>query len=282
MRYRGKNFNAIHIKEERDVVTIKITNPPVNALSQTVRDEIISVLSETEDRQRIKKIFITGEGNYFSAGADIKKELFPIVTSDDKDKKGKGRAFSKSGQALIRRIQNFPKPITAYIDGYALGGGLELALACHTIHATKRSVLGFPEITLGLIPGWGGTVNLFLRCNDKAFATKMIYEGVGITAFQAYQMDIINVFVPSAKKDTLPISLFKKPAPLVQLLLREFYFDEHISAKYEPEALHGVLLDRESMSFDFVLFQDDAREGIIAFLEEREPRFKQLEMNIKI
>lgn len=278
MQYRGKNFNAIHIKEERDVVTIKITNPPVNALSQIVRDEIISVLLETEDRPLIKKIFITGEGDYFSAGADIKNELYPIVISDDK--KEKGKAFSKSGQALIRRIQNFPKPITAYIDGRALGGGLELALACHNIHATERSVLGFPEITLGLIPGWGGTVNLFLRCNSKAFATKMIYEGVGITALQAYQMDIINVLVPSANKQTLPIPLFRKPAPLVQLLLREFYFDENISAKYEPEVLHGVLLDRESMSFDFVLFQDDAREGITAFLEKREPKFKELETKL--
>lgn len=282
MKYRGKDFKTLRISEHEDVLTITISNPPVNALSQIARDEIISALTETEDRPRIKKIFITGEGNYFSAGADIKNELYPIVISDDKDKKGKGRAFSKSGQALIRRIQNFPKPITASIDGYALGGGLELALACPNIYVTKRSVLGFPEITLGLIPGWGGTVNLFARCSSKAFATKMIYEGVGITAFQAYQMGIAAVCVPSAEKDTLPIPLFRKPAPLVQLLLREFYFDEHIFAKYKPEVLPGVLLDRESMSFDFVLFQDDAREGITAFLEKREPRFKQLGMNIKI
>ncbi|MBI4114460.1 MAG: enoyl-CoA hydratase/isomerase family protein [Candidatus Niyogibacteria bacterium] len=266
----GLNFKKIKLSKKNGTLTITISNPPVNALSWAVRKEIEDALTIADKTSDIKDILLTSEGNYFSAGADLKNEVFPIVRqcnlpADEETGFGPAYDFAIQGQALTRGIQLFPKPITAFINGYALGGGLELALACHEIYVTERSYIGLPEVTLGLIPGWGGTVRFSKLTEDKNFAMGLIMSGAILNMEEACDFGIIhrdNIYesIPENKLNPPPRRIISPHAK--QLLLNLFNLTEWT---FEDEA----------RAFNAACSHPDALEGVSAFLEKRKPNFEK-------
>ena len=181
-----KKENNIQVEIENNIGLITICRPEqLNALNQNVLQGLSLALDELQRNKKVKALVITGEGDKsFVAGADIKE--FQYFTNKE------GKKLAQNGQEQVfDKIENFSKPIIAAINGYALGGGLELAIACHIRVATDLSKLGFPECSLGLIPGYGGTQRLG-QLVGKGNAFEMILTGRMISADRAYKMGLIN------------------------------------------------------------------------------------------
>lgn len=262
----GKDFKKIKLTEENGVCTITIANPPANALHVEARREIMAVLNVIEHDTAIHEVVIRGSGDYFSAGGNIKTELYPLA----RDRQFlAGYKFSKEAQRLMRYIKNFPKPVIAEVDGYAFGGGFELALACHKIIASTRSIFGMTQITLGILPGWGGTIHLPQKC-ARTSALWLICEGQPINAKEALSRGIVQAPLFETQKDPIKTPLPKRPAPLLQKALEQ-YFLEDTSGYTEDQ-----LFEREAYFFYMASFQNDALEGITAFIEERDARFEEV------
>lgn len=253
----------LYLVENTGIMEITLANPPVNALTLHMRNELGEALKWAEYSSDVELVVIRNEGKYFSAGADI-HEIYPIAIS--KDFRAAYR-FSKEGQDLMRYIKNFPKEVTAIIDGYAFGGGFELALACHQIIATHRSIIGLPEVTLGLIPGWGGTVHLLSRTYNEAYSHERILKGDFILGEEAYEYNFVDEIDSRVQSEQITLPPHRPPSPRSQLLLKQFLFE---GGKYNEEEM----FEREAITFAFVCTQEDAREGITAFLEKRLPIFK--------
>lgn len=244
------------------IATITIARPPANALSSGLLRELSAVLDEIEPNRDIRVIVIHGEGRFFSAGADIKE--FTTVNSSE--------GFSnlgKFGQDLFDRMEKFPKPIIAAIHGAALGGGLELAMACHIRLVSETAKLGLPELQLGLIPGFAGTQRL-PKYVGVSRAAEMLFTSEPITGVDAVQYGLANHAFPEAEVLEQAYNLAgkiakKSPGSIkaaIQLLnyakTKEFYE----GAKKEAEL------------FGQVFVSNDGKEGIQAFIEKREPHFK--------
>ncbi|MFK9091245.1 enoyl-CoA hydratase [Bacillus salipaludis] len=247
---------------EESIATITIQRPPANALSSGLLRELSAVLDEIEPNREIRVIVLHGEGRFFSAGADIKE--FTTVTSSE------GFAnLGRFGQDLFDRMEKFPKPIIAAIHGAALGGGLELAMACHIRYVSETAKLGLPELQLGLIPGFAGSQRL-PKYVGVARAAEMLFTSEPITGLEAVQFGLANRAFPEA--DVLEQSYklagkIAKKSPIsigaaIQLLnyakTEEFY--------------EGT--KKEAELFGEVFVSNDGKEGIQAFLEKREPNFK--------
>jgi enoyl-CoA hydratase len=247
--------------EER-VATITITRPPANALSSGLIKELETVLNQIENNDEIRAILIHGEGKFFSAGADIKE--FTTVKS------GEGFAqLSEGGQNLFERMESFPKPIIAAIHGAALGGGLELAMACHIRLVTESAKLGLPELQLGLIPGFAGTQRL-PRYVGTARAAEMMLTSDPITGREAVQFGLAN---HAYKDDELIENAY--------ILARKIAKKSPVSVKAAIQLLGYAKTDqyyegvkKEAQLFGEVFVSEDAKEGITAFLEKRQPDFK--------
>lgn len=245
-----------------NIATITIQRPPANALSSGLLRELSGVLDEIEPNQAIKVVIIHGEGRFFSAGADI-KEFTTVSSSEDFAKLG------KYGQDLFDRMEKCPKPIIAAIHGAALGGGLELAMACHIRLVTENAKLGLPELQLGLIPGFAGTQRL-PKYVGTARAAEMLFTSEPITGLEAVQYGLANHAYPEAELLENAYKLAgkiakKSPGSLkatIQLLnyakTQEFYEGQN----------------KEAELFGEVFVSNDGKEGIQAFIEKREPHFK--------
>lgn len=243
------------------VATITIDRPPANALSSGLLKELTTVLNEIEANDEIRVILIHGEGRFFSAGADI-KEFTTIDTGSEFTN------LSTYGQNLFERMELFPKPIIAAIHGAALGGGLELAMACHFRLVAENAKLGLPELQLGLIPGFAGTQRL-PRLVGTARAAEMLFTSEPITGLEAVQFGLANhayletellenaykIAKKIAKKS--PVSI-KATIELLNYAKTEKYYD-------------GV--KKEAELFGEVFVSKDGKEGISAFIEKREPKF---------
>jgi len=177
---------------EDRVATLVIDHPPVNALNHQALTELSTAIDELLANADVKVIVITGGGQLaFVAGADI-GEINEIVKAQDS---GAARAMIELGQKVFNKIESSHKPVIAAINGVCLGGGLELAMACHMRIAGDRARLGQPEINLGIVPGWGGTQRL-PRIVGPSKATEIILTGDPITAQQAMQLRLVNMVVP--------------------------------------------------------------------------------------
>ncbi|WP_040207724.1 enoyl-CoA hydratase [Neobacillus jeddahensis] len=244
------------------IATIAIERPPANALSSGLLRELAAVLDEIEPNSEIRAIVIHGQGRFFSAGADIKE--FTTVTSSE------GFAnLGKFGQDLFDRMEKFPKPIIAAIHGAALGGGLELAMACHIRYVSETAKLGLPELQLGLIPGFAGTQRL-PKYVGVARAAEMLFTSEPITGLQAVQYGLANHAFPETE------------------VLDEAYKLAGKIAKKSPGSINAAIqllnyakteefylgTQKEAELFGEVFVSGDAKEGIQAFLEKREPNFK--------
>ena len=181
----------VNYEVEERIGIVTINNPPANALSSAVLNELEEVIGEIERDDNVKVGIITGAGStIFVAGADIKE----IKTLDSS---GKGEDLSTTGQVVLSRIEGLKKPIIAAINGHCLGGGNELAMACHIRIASEKARFGQPEINLGLIPGFGGTQRL-PRIVGHAKAAELVLTGDIITAKEALSIGLVNSIVPPA------------------------------------------------------------------------------------
>lgn len=247
---------------EDRIATVKINRPPANALSSGLIKELSGVLDEIEPNEDIRVILIHGEGRFFSAGADI-KEFTTVTSRDDFSRLG------LNGQELFDRMENFPKPIIAAIHGAALGGGLELAMACHFRIVSEKAKLGLPELQLGIIPGFAGTQRL-PRYVGSARAAEMMFTSDPITGTEAVQYGLANHAFPEEELLEKAYSIANKIAKKSPVSIKATI--ELLNYSKTKEFYSGV--KREAELFGEVFATEDAKEGISAFLEKREPDFK--------
>ena len=256
-------FKHTLYEKTEGIATITINRPDaLNALNQETLMEISTRLQDAEKDENIRVIVITGAGDRaFSAGADLRmmKGAGPV----------KGAELSRIGQSLTTQIETSSKPVIAAINGYALGGGIELAMACDIRIASENASIGQPEINVGLIPGWGGTQRL-PRLIGKGIAKEMIFTGKRIDARTAERHGLVNVVVPPdqfhAKVKELAVELTGKP-PIALKYCKKLIND---STETHPDA--GLM--EEAEAFGLMASTEDFNEGVTAFLEKRKPAYK--------
>ncbi|NIJ73084.1 enoyl-CoA hydratase-related protein [Xanthomonas sp. F4] len=234
----------------------------LNALNRQVLQTLETAFADAADDPQIRVVVLTGAGEKaFVAGADIAEmnELTPV----------QGRDFSQLGQRLMRRIERMPKPVLAMVNGFALGGGLELAMACHLRVAAEGARLGQPEINLGLIPGFGGTQRL-LRLVGRAAALELCLLGAPIDATRALQLGLVNRVVTADDLRATTLQLAQQLAESAPLALRGIL--DAIQIGGESAIEQG--LEYETAQFGLLFSSEDMREGTRAFLERRPPQFR--------
>ncbi|MBD1381147.1 enoyl-CoA hydratase [Metabacillus arenae] len=252
----------LRVEKEQYVATITIQHPPANALSSKVLKELSSLLDDLEHNREVRVIVMHGEGKFFSAGADIKE--FTTVENGIEFSK-----LAKRGQQLFERIETYSKPVIAAIHGAALGGGLELAMACHLRLVTEDAKLGLPELQLGLIPGFAGTQRLPKYVGTER-AIEMLLTSEPITGKQAVEYGLASRTVSEVKLLAEAKKLAEKFASKSPISVRAT-IDLLNAAK--PPSYHDAVT-KESDYFGEVFESADAKEGIQAFLEKRKPYFK--------
>lgn len=252
-------FENILLEKANGVATITLNHPPANALSVALLKEVGAALDDIAQDEAVRAVVITGAGErFFAAGAEIKE--FGMVDPDEQ---------IGGGQRLFRRIEMFTKPVIAAINGFALGGGCELAMACHIRYAADTARLGQPEINLGLLPGWGGTQRL-PRLIGRGRATELMLTGDPITAQDAKRFGLVNCVVPAAELKEVAQKLAQRLANQAPLAMKAILECVHIGLEQgQPKGL-----DAERERFLWIGKTEDAREGIRAFLSKQKAVFK--------
>jgi enoyl-CoA hydratase/carnithine racemase len=248
------------------VAVLTIDHPPVNSFNAQVVTELEEAIDELMAEDDVKAVVITGGGtNAFVAGADIPeiKEQF-----ESADEAGAGE-FIERGHRTFLKIETAPKPIIAAINGFCLGGGLELSMACHMRICSDRARLGQPEINLGIIPGWGGTQRL-PRLVGKGKAIEMILTGDMITAQEAYRIGLVNKVVPGG-------AVLKEAQGLARKIASKSKFPtaaalEAVSSGLQVSIEEGLKIEAEQ--FVILKEKEDPLEGLSAFLEKRQAQFQ--------
>lgn len=247
---------------EDNIGIIVIDNPPVNVLNSTVIDEMDIVLSQVENTPEIKVIILTGAGTKaFIAGADIKS----MPSLDYKS----GELLAQKGQALTLKLENMPKVSIAAINGVALGGGLEFAMACDIRICGETVKLGQPEINLGIIPGYGGTQRLS-RLVGISKAKELILTGDPITGEEALKIGLVNKVVKNEEVLNTAKEMAKKIASKGQIAVH--CARDAINKGYNMSLKDSLTL--EAMYFGKVCTTEDKNEGVNAFIEKRQPKFQ--------
>ena len=248
---------------DRDAVRIITVNRPekLNALNAATLDALDGAFAEAFTDDAVRAIVLTGAGQKaFVAGADIAEmhALTPV----------KGRDFSLRGQRMMRRVERGTKPVIAMVNGFALGGGLELAMCCHLRIAADTARVGQPEINLGLIPGFGGTQRL-LRLAGRAATLELCLLGTPIDAQRARELGIVNRVVPAAELEAQTMAVAQQLAGSAPLALRGAL--DCINVGGECGIEEG--LEYEAAQFGLMFSTQDMRDGTAAFLERRKPSF---------
>ncbi|MCF3111055.1 enoyl-CoA hydratase/isomerase family protein [Niabella sp. CC-SYL272] len=256
------NYQTILTSVEDAVLTITINRPDkLNALNQMVLTELALVIDDFIAHPVLRSAIITGSGEKaFIAGADI-SEFSGLDAAT-------GTGLAQKGQQLFARIENAPKPVIAAVNGFALGGGCELAMACHFRIASENAKFGQPEVNLGLLPGYGGTQRL-TRLIGKGRALELLLAGTMIDAVTAFNYGLVNRVVPQAgllaeARSVLTVINTKAPLAVAACIEAANLTDAPGKTGYEKEA----------ESFGQLIATDDAREGIAAFMEKRKAEFR--------
>ena len=233
----------------------------LNALNAATLDALQAAFDAAATDDAVRVVVLTGAGpKAFVAGADI-AEMADLRPTE-------GRDFSLRGQRLMRSIETLPKPVVAMVNGFALGGGLELAMGCHLRIAADTAKVGQPEIGLGLIPGFGGTQRL-LRLAGRAATLELCLLGAPVTAERALQLGIVNRVVPAAELEAETLKVATQLAASAPLALRATLDVVNIGGECGIE--EG--LQYETAQFGLMFATDDMREGTRAFMERRKPTF---------
>jgi enoyl-CoA hydratase len=249
---------------EGDGIAVITVNRPdkLNALNADTVRQLDAVLRRVHEDEAVRVVLLTGAGpKAFVAGADI-GELSRMGPLD-------GVAVSREGQATFRFLERMPKPVIAVVNGFALGGGLELALACHMRIASAKAKFGLPEVRLGIIPGYGGTIRL-PRLVGRGRATELMLTGEMIDAAEAHRIGLVNrVEEPEALMDaarTLARKIIANGPVAIALALESV--DRGMSTTLDDAQV------LESNLFGLLASTSDMREGMTAFLEKRAPAFR--------
>lgn len=250
-------------KKDESVFIVTLDNPPVNAANLQMLDELSLALKEGNDDPEVRGIVITGSGsNAFCAGADLKmmQSLGPE----------QGMKMVSAGHKTYSSVENSSKPVIAAVNGLALGGGCELAMSCDLRFASDRARFGLPEVTLGLIPAWGGTQRMS-RLIGKAKAKELIFSGQIVNAQEALKIGLVNKIVPDgeelrAASDYIRM-LAAKTSPLA-VSQAKIAINEGLKKASVEEGLQYELTAIEVMTQS-----KDLAEGIQAFFEKRPPKF---------
>jgi enoyl-CoA hydratase len=257
------DFATLAIADRGAVRWITVNRPDkLNALNRQVLTDLHAAFDAAAGDAGVRVVVLTGAGpKAFVAGADIAEmnALTPVQSRD----------FSRHGQALMRKIERFGKPVIGALNGFTLGGGMELAMACHLRLAADHAKLGQPEINLGLIPGFGGTQRL-VRLAGRAAALELCLLGAPIGAERALALNLVTRVVPAADLDTATQAMAEQLANAAPQALRGIVDAISIAA----DAPLDIGLDYESQLFGLVFSTEDMKEGTGAFLEKRKPQFR--------
>jgi enoyl-CoA hydratase len=256
-------FENIKLSIENEVAVVTINRPDkLNSLNNATLDDLEICFTFLEKNNDANVVIITGAGEKaFVAGADISElNKLNAVT---------GKAFSAEGQKIFSLIENFSKPVIAAVNGFALGGGCELALACHIRLASEKAKFGQPEVNLGIIPGYGGTQRL-TRLINSGRAAELILSGDMIDAAEAYRIGLVNKVYPAEDLMNKALEfagrISAKGQIAVKLALKSIVSCDEVS-QLEGEKLEAELFGNCCGTDDFI-------EGTSAFLEKRKPDFK--------
>lgn len=250
--------------DDQDAIRVITVHRPerLNALDSATLDALHAAADAAAADPSVRVVVLTGAGpKAFVAGADI-AEMSALTPAQ-------GRDFALRGQRMMHRFERLPKPVIAMVNGYALGGGLELAMSCHLRIAADTARLGQPEIGLGLVPGFGGTQRL-LRLAGRAAALELCLTGEPVDAARALQLGLVNRVVPAAELEAETMALARRLATSAPLALRGIL--DCILAG--GECTIGEGLEYEATQFGLVFASEDMREGTRAFLEKRKPAFQ--------
>jgi enoyl-CoA hydratase len=253
-------YEKLLVKKEKGYVVATINNPPANALGQQVLSDINSLLDACAGDDGVRAIVLTGSGEkLFSAGADIKE--FAAIQAGNKPR--------ISGHDVFLKIENYPKPIIAALQGSAFGGGNELAMSCHLRLMAETAKIGLPEVKLGIIPGWGGTQRL-PRLIGKTRALMVMLTGDPMTAQEALKVGLVNKVVPADAVLNESKALAAKLAKGAPLAIREIM--KAVNKGLETTIEEGIKIEQAGSAVVFA--SEDAKEGPMAFFQKREPDFK--------
>ena len=255
-------FKFLTLEVADRIATLTVNRPDkLNALNDATIAELGNAIDQIRVDDSIGGVLLTGAGRAFVAGADISElsNQTPVLA----------KARARAGQEIFRRFETCPKPVIAVVNGFALGGGCELAMACHIRIASDAAKFGQPESKLGLLPGYGGSQRL-ARLIGKGRATQLLLTGEMIDAAEAYRIGLVNKVVPPDQLMTEARNMLKTilaNGPLAVALCIEA-IDRGLQMSLEE----GMIL--EANHFGLLAATEDMREGTRAFMEKRSPAFK--------
>ena len=256
------DFEYLVVEVENKVATVTINRAPVNALNAQLYQELSRLIDELDANDDVHVIVLTGAGEKaFVAGADINEmagaDLVTVVKNN------------KVSRNMFKKVENSTKPVIAALNGLALGGGLELALACDLRIASENAKFAFPEVGLGIIPGGGGTQRL-QKIIGQGLTKELLFTGDMFTAEQALNWHIVNKVVPTGEVLSAAKELAEKLAKQPPIALQMVKLAVNTGGNTDIES--GLII--ESNSFNTAFSTEDGREGLVAFTEKRKPNYK--------
>eukprot|EP01147_Barroeca_monosierra_P003153 gene3153-5898_t len=256
----GPAYENIQVSREDGVGIITLYRPKaLNALCDKLMSEMTHAIDDFESDKNVRVMVLTGHGKAFAAGADI-KEMVPRNFQE---------VYQGNFLSFWDRVAHTQKPVIAAVNGFALGGGCELAMMCDIIYASDNAIFGQPEINLGTIPGAGGTQRL-TRAIGKSNAMELVLSGDRITADEAKQMNLVSKVFPSEQlmEETMKLArrIASKSLPILQMA------KEAVNKSQELSLTEGLHLEKRLFHSSFATY--DRKEGMTAFQEKRKPSFK--------
>jgi len=256
-------YENILIEKNDGIATIKINRPTVlNALNEDTLTDLTRAVDELEKDLKIKVVVLTGEGKAFIAGADI-KNMSTMTTLQAKQ-------FAECGHTLLSKIENSRLPYIASVNGFALGGGCEVLMACDIIIASQSAKIGQPEINLGISPGFGGTQRL-PRLVGRTKAKQLLLTGDTLSAEEAHTIGLVNIVVPDDQLQETTMKLAQKIAG--KSTIQTAFIKDLVNKGIEIDLNKANALEIAYFSSSFSTH--DQKEGMKAFLEKRKPNFKE-------
>ena len=257
------SYQFLELDVGERIATITVNRPEkLNALNDATMRELGRAIDDVRDDPGVAGVIVTGAGRAFAAGADL-DELRAKSATD-------AYVLARRGQEVFRRFETSPKPVIAAVNGFALGGGCELAMACHVRIASESAKLGQPEVKLGVIPGYGGTQRL-TRLVGRGRALQLLLTGEMIDASEAYRIGLVNRVVPAAER----------VVDAARVMLQQMLANAPLALAHCIEAVNRgadismeEALALEAAAFGLLAATNDMREGTSAFLEKRPPNFR--------